>query len=237
MAWLTLVYRVGEQPRRSEHRVERDHGRSAGRLTQQIVQDFHEIVGLDGAARYAHDRQSARRRPGPAEIVRQTHTPRWIASHGVDAAVGRAGACADHRPRPRCEPVDPFAGGDRLAAHWIGPDGGPVALGFVPFVRDGALDDEDEWAELTRGGTLEDTHEVAADLVGQDGIVQVDLRQPGQRTAQHVLDARVGGRRHGDGVAVAPQPRGQPDDMHLGDLGVPLHAPPRDHLTLMPAET
>ena len=62
-------------------------------------------------------------------------------------------------------------------------------------------------------------HEIVADFVGQHGVVEMDLRQPGDGAEQHVLDAGLGGGGDGDGVAVASQAGGDPQDVDVGDGG------------------
>ena len=88
--------------------VERNHRREAGDLVQQIEQGLHEVVGLDRTARDVDDRQAGLRFPVPAEIVGQPHAAGRIAFHGVDAAVGRAGAGGDDGQRLGRQPVDPL---------------------------------------------------------------------------------------------------------------------------------
>ena len=81
--------------------------------------------------------------------------PVGLPGHGVDAAVGGAGAGRDDGQRLGGEAVDPLAGGDRLAGLRVGAQGGPVAFALDLLVGDRALDDQDEGVEpaLRRPGT------------------------------------------------------------------------------------
>jgi hypothetical protein len=99
----------------------------------------------------------------------------------MNAAVGGTRPGADDGPRARGETIDPGAGGDRLAAGRVGAKRRPVARLLVAFVGNGALDDEHEVAELTRRAALHDAHELTADLIGEDRVVEVDPGYPGQR--------------------------------------------------------
>ena len=56
---------------------------------------------------------------------------------------------------------------------------------------------------------------LAAERRRQHLVVQVDLRQAGDRAEQHVLDAGLAGRRDGDRVAVAAHPLRDPEDVDL----------------------
>ena len=114
-----LVQRFGKKPCRPQKLVERNHRRAARGLAQQIEQRLHEIIGLNRTARHVDDRDARLRFPLPAEIIGKAHRAGRIALHGVNAAVGRAGARGDDRPRFRRQPVDPVAGRDRLA-RWSG---------------------------------------------------------------------------------------------------------------------
>ena len=56
-------------------------------------------------------------------------------------------------------------------------------------------------------------------------VVEVDLRQAGDRPEQHVLDGRLRGRGDRDRVPVAAHPLGRPQDVDLLDAGVPRARP------------
>jgi len=107
----------------------------------------------------------------------------------------------------RRQPVDPLAGRDRLSGRGIGAHGGPEAFLLQALVGDRALDDEDELIELAGDGAAERRQERLAVGIGEHGVVQAHRRQPRERPEQHVLEARLRGRRHGDRVAVAAEPR------------------------------
>ena len=215
-----LVHGPLEQPARPEHVIEGDRRGAPDILMEEIEQGLGEIVGLHRAARQADDGQPAGRTPGPAEIVRQAHGAGRVALHRMDAAVGGAGADGDDGPGPRRQAVDPVARRDRLPGGRIGPEGGPVALGLVGLVGDRALDHEDERAEGPACPAVEKLDELVADFGGQKRIVQGDARGPGQRAAQQVLDAGLGRAGHRDGVAIAAQTGGEPQDGDLGCRGV-----------------
>ena len=117
----------------------------------------------------------------------------------------------------RREPVDPLGRRDRLAGRLVGADRRPVALALDLLVGDRALDDEHERVEPPFGRVMKELEELVAVLVGEHGVVQVDLRQPGNGAQDDVLDARLrgGGDRHR--VAVAAQAGRDPEDVDLGD--------------------
>ena len=105
---------------------------------------------------------------------------------------------------------------------WSVPERGPVAFALDLLVGDRALDDQHERVEPALLGLVPGLHELVAVLVGQHRVVQVDLGQPGDRSQDHVLDARLGGGGDRDRVAVAAQPGRDPEDVHLLDGGCPL---------------
>ena len=146
------------------------------------------------------------RLPIPAQIVGQAHAAGRIALHGVNAAVGGAGAAGDDGPGPRSEPIDPLANGDRLAGLGVGSETGPVTLGLVGFVGDRAFDHQDERPEFSGGGLVIGLEEVVAGVIGQDGVMERDVGQTGNCPANNVFDAGLRGSRDGDRVAVASQP-------------------------------
>ena len=140
----------------------------------------------------------------------------------MDAAVGRAGADRDDGQRLGRQPVDPVAGGDRLAGLLVGAERGPVALFLDLLVGDRAFDDQDERVEPALLGLVPELHELVAVLVGEHGVVQVDLGQPGNRPQDDVFDAGLRGGGDRDRVAVAAQPGRDPEDVHLLDGRRPL---------------
>ena len=53
--------------------------------------------------------------------------------------------------------------------------------------------------------------------------METDLRDPGNAAQHEILDARLGGRGHRDGVAIAAEAGRDPEDVDLGDaIGVIL---------------
>ena len=85
------------------------------------------------------------------------------------------------------------------------------------LVGDRPLDDEEERREPPVGGPAERLEELVAVGVGQDGVVEADARQAGDGAEQNVLDGSAGGGGHGDGVAVAAEARGDPEDVDFRD--------------------
>ena len=73
------------------------------------------------------------------------------------------------------------------------------------LVRDRTLDDQDERIELALLGLVAILHEVVADFVREHRIVQVHVRESGNRAQHHVFDARLGRCGDRDRVAVTPQ--------------------------------
>ena len=176
------------------------------------------------AAGHADDRDARLRLPRPAEVVRHPHRAGGVARHGVDAAVGGAGADGEDGERLGREPIQPFAGGHRLAGLGVVPEAAPVALGLDLLVRDGALDDQHERLQLAALGLEEPLDEVV--VAADRAVVEVDqrpvhgdLREPRQRPQRDLLDAGLGGRGEGDRVAVAAQTRVDPQDVDDGILG------------------
>ena len=100
--------------------------------------------------------------------------------------------------------------------------GGPVALALDPFVGDRPLDDEDERGELAFPGAMKRRKEALAALVCEDWIVDPHLREAGHRSHHDVFDTRLGRGSDRDGVAVAPQPRRDPEDVDLPERGLAL---------------
>ncbi len=74
----------------------------------------------------ADDRDARLRFPGPPEIVRHAHRTGRIAGHRMYAAVGRARTDRNYRSGFRCQLVEPFARGDRLAGFAIVPEAAPI---------------------------------------------------------------------------------------------------------------
>src|SRR4051794_16658651 len=214
-----LVDRLAEQPLRAQLVVERDHGREAGRLVEQPDERLHEVLGLHRAAGDVDDRQVAGRAEVPAEVVGEAHAAGRVARHRVDAAVGRARADRDDAPRLGRQAVEPPVQRERLARRLVVAERRPVALAVDVLVRDRALDDEHERrVELAARRLAERREELlAAERRRQDLVVEVDLRDAGDRTEEDVLDARLARRRDRDRVAVAAHPLRDPQDVDLLD--------------------
>ena len=168
-----------------------------------------------------------------AEVVAQAHRARRVVAHRGNAAVGRARAERHHDRGARRQPVDPRRRGDRLALV-VDSEAAPVPLAVDLLVRDRALDDEHERIELAARGGMPGAQVVVADVVGEQRVVERDARLPGDRAAQQLLEARAGGGRQRDRLAVAAEAARQPehvDDQALdaravaGEVDRPLHAP------------
>ena len=124
------------------------------------------------------------RSPIPAQVIRQPHASGRIALHGVNAAIGRAGADADHRQRLLAQPFDPLGRLDRLAGGRVGAQWPPSSLlcRVDLFVRNRALHHQHKWIELAFLGLVEGLEEVIAAFVGQHGIVQMYLGKSRNRS-------------------------------------------------------
>ena len=140
--------------------------------------------------------QARLRSPVPAEIIGQAHGAGRIALHGVDAAVGGAGAGGDDRQRLGREAIDPFAGGDGLAGFWDRCPARPssprvliFSLGIEPSMT------STNGSSSPSLGLVPVLHEVVADFVGEHRVVQVDLGQAGDGAQDDILDARLASRR------------------------------------------
>src|SRR5262249_1235951 len=127
--------------------------------------------------------------------------------------------------RFRRQPIDPFAGWNRLASRLVSSLGGPVSLCLDLFVGDRAFHDEHERIEPALGGAIEMPHELLAAFVGEYRVVQMDFGKTGKGTEGQVFDARLAGRGHRNRVPVATEARRQPDDMyflHRGNMRVEM---------------
>src|SRR5581483_7779252 len=177
----TFVDRFSEEPGGAEIFVERDGRRQARDLIEQIKQRLHHVVGLHRAAGNIYDGKAGLGTPIPAEVIGKAHRAGGIALHGVDAAVGGAGAGGDDRYGPGREAINPGVERDRLAGFGIRADGGPVTFRFDVLVGNGAFDHEHERIELAFGGVEPGFHVVGAIVGGEHAIVQMDLGQSGDR--------------------------------------------------------
>src|SRR6202023_4094313 len=92
--------------------------------------------------------------------------PGGVARHGMDPPVGGAGARGQDRGGLRAQPVQPLAGGHRLAGGWVVPEAAPVALFLDRLVRDRALDDQDERIQFAAVGLVPPLDEVVGALLG-----------------------------------------------------------------------
>jgi hypothetical protein len=104
-----------------------------------------------------------------------------------------------------------------LARFRIGTHRSPIALSFIALVRDRAFDDQDEGGLIAFRGKTEGCQEIIPVLVGKKGIVKMHLRDPGQRTALDILNARLCRRGHGDRVPVTSKTGRDPEDIDFRD--------------------
>src|SRR3954467_896478 len=225
-----LVHGLAEQPLRAQLRVQRDHRRQPGRLVEQPDERLHEVLRLHRAAGHVDDRQVAGGAEVPPEVVGQAHAAGRVARHRVDAAVRGARPDRDDAPRLRGEAVEPPVQRERLAGRLVVAERGPVAVAVDVLVRDRAFDDEHERrVELAARRLAERREELlAAERRRQHLVVEVDLRDAGDRPEQHVLDPGLAGRGDRDGVPVAAHALRDPQDVDLLDrrsLGFSRHRP------------
>ncbi len=96
---------------------------------------------------------------------------------------------------PQCfrrEPIDPLVCRDRLAGVGIRAHRGPVAFLLDLLVRNGAFHHEHERVELAFRRVEPILHELVAHFVGDDRIVHMHFRQPGNVPHDQILDAGLG---------------------------------------------
>ena len=228
-----LVRRLLEQPERPALVVELRRRRDASDLEGDALQCLGDRVGLHRAAREVDQRPAATRAEAVPEVVAQSHGAGRVVAHRGNAAVGRTRAERHHDCRARRQPVDPGAGGDRLALR-VDTEAAPVALAVDLLVRDRPLDDEHERIQLAARGCVPGPEVVVADVVGEKRVVEGDARLAGDRAAQQLLQARAGRGGQRDRLAVAAEPARQPQDVNdqALDIGAvareidrPPHAP------------
>jgi hypothetical protein len=114
----------------------------------------------------------------------------------------------------------------------------PVAFALDRFVRDRALDDQDERVEFAAVGLVPPLDEVVRALLGpglevDQRPVHGDLRQSRQRAQDDFLDAGLRGRGQCDRVPVAAEPRVHPENVQhrLGPRRRPSMRLATGHLT------
>ena len=199
--------------------IEGDHGCDAGGLVEEIEEDFHEVVGMNWAARDVDNGDARFGSEIPSEVIGHTHAAGGVAFHGVDAAVSGAGAASDDGQGFGRQPVDPFAGGDGLPGDFVGAKSGPVSFRFDGFVGDRPFDDKDEFAEFVFPGVVPEFEEFVAVFIGEDGIVEMDFGEAGDGTEEDVFNTGLGGGGDGDGVAVTSEAGGDPEDVDFLECG------------------
>src|SRR3984885_744494 len=192
----SLVNRLSEKPGRTQLVIERNHWGEACDLIEEVKHGFHEVVRLDRTTWHVDDRKACFRTPLPTEIIREAHTSRWVPGHCVNSAVCSAGPDCDHRSGLLRQPINPFVCCDWLTGFGVGADCSPVALFLDLFVGDRALDHQNERLELSFRRLIVKLHEVVADFIGKDGIMQVDLWKPWNGPEHDIFDARLHRGRH-----------------------------------------
>ena len=93
-----------------------------------------------------------------------------------------------------------------------------MAVAVDLLVADRALDDQDEWVELTLLGVVPGPDEVVPGIECKQRVVNHHLRHAGDRPGDDVLQARAGGSRERHGLAVAAQASGRPQDVNAPTL-------------------
>src|ERR1700722_4792661 len=134
----------------------------------------------------------------------------------MNAAVGGAGACSDHSPGLGRQAIDPITGEDRLTGLLIGPKAGPVALGFISFVRDRSFDDQDKGGQVSCNGAVKWLEEVFTVCVSEHRVVKIPFGNPGDSAEENILQAWLRCRGHGNCVAITAEACGNPKHIYLG---------------------
>ncbi len=163
--------------------------------------------------------------PVPAQIVGDAHRAGGITRHRVDATVCGAGSGGHDRRGLGCQPIEPFAGGDRLSGLLVVAETAPVAVVVEFLVGNRPLDDQHERFEFTPVGLAEPLEEVVGATFGpalevDERPVHRDLRQTRQRPPEcDLLDGGLhrGGER--DGVTVAAEAGVDPQHVYQRVLG------------------
>ena len=194
-------------------------------MVEQVGQRLGQVVRLDRAARA---RRRSGCRPWTSSPSRGSRARPWRRS-GCRPWRGcrrRWRRCRRRRSAVRLgrQPVEPLAGGHRLAGRRVVAEAAPVALVLDLLVGDRALDDQHERLELAAVGLEEPLEEVVGAAVGaalevDQRPVHGDLRQPGQGAEGDLLDAGLGGRGEGHGVAVAAEAGVDPQHVDQGLFG------------------
>src|SRR6185437_118723 len=213
----TLVQRLGKEPRGTKRAVNRNRSCRTGCLAKQIQQDLHHVVRLHWASGHTNNGDARRGFPGLPKVFRQAHTACGIAFNGVNAAISSARSRRNNCPRMGSKPVNPIARWNGLAGGRIRAQASPKSFRLVAFIRNGAFDDKNERTELAVSGETEAAQEIIAHLVGENRVVQPDARDTRNTAPENVFNTGLGGRSHGDGVAVAPERGGNPKDIDFCD--------------------
>ena len=135
----------------------------------------------------------------------------------MDSAIGGAGSASHHSQRFGREAIDPFIRGDGLAGLRIGAERRPVAFLLDFLIGNRAFHDQDERFQLALLGLVPKLQEIIAVFIGENGVVQMNAGQSGDRAQQDVLDAGLRGGCDGNGVTVTTKSGGDPQNMNIWD--------------------
>ena len=136
----------------------------------------------------------------------------------MDTAVSGTGADGHHRGGLGRQPVEPLAGGHRLAGGRVVPEPAPVAVVVQLLVGDGPLNHQHERFELATVGPEEPFEEVVGAAVGSaleidERPVHGDFRQARQRTEGDLLDTGLGGGSQRHRIPVATETCVDPENV------------------------
>src|SRR6266446_2561825 len=90
----------------------------------------------------------------------------------------------------------------------------PVTGFFVCFVGDGTFHDKNEWSQFSVRRIVEPLEEFITVLKGEDGVVEAHFGNPGDGAEHEFFDAWLRGRGERDRIAIATEPRCEPEDIH-----------------------
>ena len=93
----------------------------------------------------------------------------------------------------------------------------PVAFLLDLLVGNRSFHHQHERLQLALLGQIPILQEVVAVLIGEHGIVQMNFGEPGNGAQNDIFDAGLRGGGDRDGVSVAAQSGGDPEDVNFGD--------------------
>ena len=133
----------------------------------------------------------------------------------MNAAIRRTCSGGDNRPCIGREAVDPIARENRLAGFLVRAEGSPVAFLLIFFVRNGSLDDKNKRCKFAIGCLWKWLMNSSPFSYGRNGLCRLHFGNPWHGTEDKVFDTGLSRRRHGDGVAIASKPRGNPEHVNF----------------------